>query len=626
LLTLVLYATALGAGEPRADVSAALDTSALHPQQQAVLAIVLDIRPGFHSQSHHPTKKNYIATEITLEPNSAVTFFDPMYPAGRAVNFPALGKLDIYEGRTVFYVPLLVKAGTSGTVSITGTIRYQICDDRTCFVPVKTPFDVTAEIVPASQEVQANRPELFAGFDPRTFAKVLSTTGPASLPSAAAIPAVPSATDIDLFGMHFSLGAHNYLLAFAVAFAAGVLFNFVPCVLPVVPLKIIGFYEASGHHRRRSVALGASFSAGLVAAFGALALFVLIASRGWGQLFGYLWFKWTIAGILVLMALGMFGVFTMNLPTGVYAIAPRHDTYWGNFLFGILTAVLATPCVGPMFPGLLAWAASQPRSLGLGAVMMVGVGMGAPYLLLSAFPEVARKLPRSGPWAQTVKQMMGFLLLSLAVYFAGPLLLPGRSFWYAILAIVAASGVFLVGRTLIHSRRPMALTVSVCISLMLVGGTWWMVRALTFTPPAGAEGIAWRAYSPEAFAEARKSGKVVVLEFTADWCASCQWVEANVFHDPRTIDAFARLGVIPFRADLSSEDAPGWKPLAALTPTGGIPLTAIYSPDRDHPITIATAYTTPRLLAALEQAHKSTGLVEAAGVVPQAAESLVPTN
>ena len=147
---------------------------------------------------------------------------------------------------------------------------------------------------------------------------------------------------------------------------------------------------------------------------------VVLRVLNWGELFQQTWFRATIILILLAMAVSTFGVFTVNVPTAIYRFAPRHDTYVGNFLFGILTAALSTPCTFGMFVGVLTWALTQPSWIGMSLITMVGVGMAFPYFLLSAFPEVARRLPRTGPWAELVKQMMAFLLLATAIYFARP--------------------------------------------------------------------------------------------------------------------------------------------------------------------------------------------------------------
>src|SRR5207249_1206323 len=140
-------------------------------------------------------------------------------------------------------------------------------------------------------------------------------------------------------------------------FVIGIIFNVVPCVLPVVPLKAMGFYEVSQHNRAKCLLLGIVFSIGLVASFAVLGLLVLVYRKfSWGEQFSNVYFLTGIVVLLAVMGAGMLGAFNVGLPTSIYRITPRHDTYTGNFLFGVLTAVLSTPCTFGMFFGLMIWA------------------------------------------------------------------------------------------------------------------------------------------------------------------------------------------------------------------------------------------------------------------------------
>ena len=170
--------------------------------------------------------------------------------------------------------------------------------------------------------------------------------------------------------------------------ARGVLFNVMPCVLPVLPLKAAGFTEPREHHRGKSDRCSGWRSAsGSSRVFGVLAVLVLVLRTiTWGELFTNPWFVWPLVVLLVVMAVGMFGVFTSTLPTALYAVDPRHDTYRRQLLFGALTAVLSTPCTAPLLPGAAAVGVDAAGVVGVPAMMMVGVGMAFPYLVLSATP------------------------------------------------------------------------------------------------------------------------------------------------------------------------------------------------------------------------------------------------
>ena len=300
------------------------------------------------------------------------------------------------------------------------------------------------------------------------------------------------------------------------------------------------------------------------------------------------------------MAAGMLGLFEVVLPNKIYELTPSHESAWGNFVFGMLAAILSTPCTAPMFAGLLAWATAQPLALGVAVVMAVGVGMALPYLLLSAVPETARWIPRTGPWSLVLKQMMGFLLIAVAVYFAGGRLASSKEFFWAVFAVVASAMGFLVVRSFQLSRRVTPIVASIISAIAVTA----VALALTFRLLGGLE---WKPYSQQAFSDARATGKPVLVEFTANWCGNCLALEASVYHDKKTADAIHDHNVILLRADLTSENAPGWPVVNQLNPGGGIPLTAIYPPSSDEPIKLTSLYTTQNLLDALDRAANAKG-------------------
>jgi len=595
LFALVLLLPGISQAAPQTAVySAKLNVSALQVGQTAVAAVIVDIKPGLHAQSHTPltgTGVNYIQFQVTPEPNPNLEFLDPIYPPATIENFPALGPQSVYTGEVIFYLPMRVKTGAAvGDLTISGKLTWQACNDNACFPPSRNqPFQIFTQIVPASATVTPANLSVFFNFDPRVFA-----SGTAA--------AAPAGTTVDFFGRTFELGSSNVLLALAIALVVGVLFNLMPCVLPVVPLKAVGFFEVSQHNRARCLMLGMVFSLGVIAVFAGLAI-LIVALRAslhfsWGEQFKYGWFIWAIVAILLIMAVGMFGLFEVALPDAVYNLAPSHESVWGNFVFGILAAILSTPCTAPMFAGLLAWATAQPVYLGVSVVITVGIGMSLPYLILSAFPSLARWVPRTGPWSAVLKQMMGFLLLAVAVYFAGGRLASSKEFFWYVFAVVVAAMVFLIVRSLQLSRRIWPIIASFLAAAAVV----WFSLSITLRLLGG---LAWQPYSDAAFAAARATGKPVLVEFTANWCPNCLSIEASVFHDPRTAEALKRYGVILMRADLTSEDAPGWPKVNELNPGGGIPLTAIFSPHQDQPDKLTSLYTTQNLIDALKRAANS---------------------
>ena len=592
-----------------------LNVETLVAGKPAVLAVVVDVPEGFHAQSNQPLDDLLIPTSLNMEPAAGVRFGLPQYPPGKVSELPVLGKVSEYVGRVVIFVPLEVMTDAQpGAITLQGTLTVQICDEQgTCYPPTDEPLRVVATIAPVGTAPTPANQTLFADYRAREPATqpVSGTTqpvGPATRSVGFETPPSASADAIaSLFG--FSLKIDSLGLAVVVGFLAGIIFNVMPCVLPVLPLKAVGFYEAAEHSRSRTVIFGLMFTLGMVALFTLIGLFVLLSRQligrdfNWGQQFSYPWFVWSIAVILGGLGVALLSGWSLSLPSSFYGLNFRHDTLSGNVLWGAFTAILSTPCTAPLFPPLLAWAVGQPTLNGLLAVMSVGVGMASPYLVLSALPELARRFPRSGPFAELVKQMMGFLLLASAAFFAGMQLLPSPNHWWLVFAVVGWASLFLIVRTVQITKTSGALLLSTAVAVLAIGLTLLLVLRMTdaLAPVASTSGATaklWTAYSSESLDAARSEGRIVLVKFTADWCLNCQYIEQTVFRDARALDALQAANVVLLKADLTRQDAPGW-PLLEQLGARGIPFTAIYLPGRDDPLRLASMYTTADLLVAL---------------------------
>jgi thiol:disulfide interchange protein DsbD len=611
LLTGLLLAAAAAAAQPdsllspeapeadEAPVTLRLAWSAdrAHDGDSPALALVFEIAEGYHviadAKQLKPIEdfKPFPTRVQLVQATEGVIGEKPLYPRAKPLKaeFTA-GEVMAFEGMMVVYVPLRIDSRTApGSAALKIQVEYQACSASACLIPEKVTLETALPIVPAQEAVQAINPELFADL------------------ARARVAGGRQGVEFGLFGWSFTLDAGSragWLLLLLAAAGGGLLLNFTPCVLPLVPIKIIGMTAAAAR-RSRCLALGAATFAGVTAFWLALGAVVSTVSgfSATNQLFHYPLFTIGVGIVIALMASGMFGVFSMNLPGFVYAFDPARDTLGGSFGIGILTALLSTPCTAPFMGTAAAWAVTQNPQTTLATFGAIGMGMGAPYLLLASAPGLVGWLPKSGPASELLKQVMGLLMLAAAAYFigigvstsaAGAADPPSRLYWWPVAGLCAASGAWAGyrGARLAASRTAKALWSAIAAAVMtaaLLAGL-----RLTDTGP-----IPWVHYSPERLAAAFNRGKPVVLNFTAEWCLNCKALEHSVWSDPRLVAALARGDAAAIKVDLTGNNP---EANAKLRETGSltIPLLVVYTAG-GSPVFKSDFYTADQVREAIEK-------------------------
>ena len=579
--------------------------STVAPGAETAIAVTLAIEPGWHIWVHETQARalprtavfdGAIFTTLSLSPSEgALRVLGVQWPAPHAVKADVGdGPSDyaVYEGTVTIFARLAVNAQASGEAKATVTLGLQACNASTCLPSSDIDLPVSLEVkvgAPAAAPGPA-----FAGYDPGKL--VAAADAPASAEDDGSIR-------FDFFGAEFRVDPRGAGLALVllVAFLGGTLLNFTPCVLPVIPLKIMALAAAAGD-RAKCLRLGVVMSAGVVAFW--LGLGVLVGGisgfTAANQLFQYPAFTIALGLFIAVMAIGMAGFFSVNLPQWVHGIEASHESAGGSFVMGVMTAVLSTPCTAPLMGAAAGWAASSgSMATVLGVFGTIGAGMAAPYLLLSAWPQFARRMPRSGPASEVVKQVMGLLLLAASAFFVGAGLNglradPGPEHWWVVGAIGAAAGLWLAWRTLRLAHGIGTRAAFVALGLLIAALSVGVTRAL------GVESVGWVSYSAAALERAKAERKVVVLDFTAEWCLNCKALESAVLHRPEVVDALAAPGVAAIKVDITSRRSDGWNLLHAYDRVS-IPLLVVQA--SDGTVTLKSdAYTPEQVLTALTQA------------------------
>lgn len=350
----------------------------------------------------------------------------------------------------------------------------------------------------------------------------------------------------------------------------GLLLNLMPCVFPVLGLKVLGFVELGGSDPRRVALHGLAFTLGVIVSMWILAgvilsiKFSLGNEVNWGQQMGNPYF---VGGIIILMfvlGLNLAGVFEMGMfMTRLGSSGGKQKGYAGSFFAGVLTTFVATPCSGPFLGAAMSYTLSQESAVAFTLFTVFAIGIALPYLVLSLFPNMIRALPRPGAWMETFKQLMSFALFATAAFFF-------RSFakqtgtegaWWLTMALcVIALGLYFYGRwSLGHVSGLKRFLWGTVTPILLCGaGIWMYLDAARFTNEhRSAEkigGLPWDAWVPGIVEHRLAQGKMVWVDYTADWCLTCKLNEKRIFSNSAVIDKVKQLGVQMVLVDMTAQE------------------------------------------------------------------------
>ncbi len=372
----------------------------------------------------------------------------------------------------------------------------------------------------------------------------------------------------------------------AVLFAllAGFILNFMPCVLPVVSLKVLGFVQQAQESGRRVALMGLSFSAGILAVFLVLAALASFAGYGWGELFQKQGFIIAMIAVVLALSLCLFGLFQLPIPhfgTDKVPSSVQRQGYFESFYKGILATFLATPCSGPLLGGAMAWTLRQPPIQIFAVFTCLGLGMAFPYVIMAFFPAALRWIPRPGNWLIHFERFMGFALMATVVYLIA--ILPENTRIYVVVfCLFLAVGLYVWGQmtTLSHSSRRRVVVRLLALVIMAVGG--WVSLGLLPSMARNQEFVAeksvvWQPYSDMKLLAGATEKRWVVVDFTADWCPNCLLVEKTALQNNRVVQAFQEREVLLLKADLTRENPPA-KRLLEKMGSRSIPFLALFPP------------------------------------------------
>ncbi len=392
------------------------------------------------------------------------------------------------------------------------------------------------------------------------------------------------------------------------AFLGGVVLNLMPCVFPVLSLKVLSIVEQSRQEGSKAWHHGVVFTAGVLVSFWALSGMLLVVRAagqevGWGYHLQNPVMIGSLAVLFLLIGLNLFGVFEVgeNL-TSLSNVADKKHGFAGSFWSGVLTTLAATPCTAPFMGSAVGYALSASTWVAFLVFTALGLGVAAPYMTLTLFPALLKKLPRPGAWMVTFKQILAFPMLIAVVWlvwvFGGQV---GSDRMALLLLSLVGVGfaAWIYGKWgNSYQEKPKRLgTIGAALALLLASTMGYQAAR----QDASAE--LWQTYSPELVEKLVAEGKPVFLDFTADWCTSCKANELLTLSRPEVHEKFQDLGVNLVKGDWTKKD-----PVitAALAKHGraGVPLYVLYPGEGKAPVVLPEVLIPSIVINALDQVKK----------------------
>jgi thiol:disulfide interchange protein len=523
-------------------------------------------------------------------------FSEPIYPKAEIYQDKFSGeKVDVFSGNFTIYIPFTVeKIDLSQNQSINSKITVNIdgsmCSSEKCIMPTFEPLTVEVEI---SADANMTSPTFTV---PQTGQRVGQNGQPAVL----------SGNGAEQTG---------WLAALAIAFLAGVILNIMPCVLPVIPLKVLSIFEQARQDKKRSVAMGSAFCAGILLFFAILAgVNVSLHLKGggtvqWGGHFQNPANIIAMSLLLIILALFMFGVITFGVPASIAGKGQGGKGLAGSVAMGFFAAILSTPCSFGILTASLIWAQTSAAGgfVGTVAIMLIGIGMAAPYMVLTSMPSLLKFIPKAGRWSELFKQATGFILLVVAMWLL--MALPKERFERVLyFGVILSFCLWMWGGWVTFATPRLRKYIIRLIALAIV-----IPNGIFLLPEPAKSNIDWQEYDALKIREAVANNRTVLIDFTADWCLNCKAVDRFVYGDRKVGQMISQKGVLTFKGDATEKSYPAAIDIIKVYKEPAVPVTILLLPGQAEPVKLRGILIKGKLLEYLRQLPDAVRLRSANG-------------
>lgn len=521
-------------------------------------------------------------------------------PAPHAANEPLFDGLEVLEhsGHVVWTRSITVPAdAASGDYPIGGEVAFQSCTGVKCVSPVAFTFEGHLTVTPTpvvSPLVFSVSEPIKGGMAAGFIEEVMAQRAAMRLERQA------NGGDANYTVIGEENSEYGLAMYLVFAFIGGMILNVMPCVLPVIAIKVMSFAQQAGESRGRILQLNVVYSLGVLAVFMVLATLAVFLGYGWGGLFQNANFNLIMACVVFAMGLSLLGVFEIPMPgmVGTAAGNQHQEGLVGAFSTGILATLLATPCSGPFLGATLGWSITQPTLIVYLVWGMMGLGMAFPYLMIGMFPSTVKWLPKPGNWMVRLKEFAGFVLMGTVIFIVH-ILQDDYTIPALIMLLGIALGLWMIGNLYdinSHIRHKTTVRVSAVVltAVICLFGFNLTLKSETELP--------WKPFTEAKLNASLAENKTVLVDFSADWCLTCKRNEKFALNTQKTLDLVKDHDVVTLYADYTAESEEIKRWLDNFESIS-VPLTVIFPAGQpDKAIVLRDLYTEAMLLENLEKA------------------------
>jgi len=539
------------------------------PGKIVQLQVVLNVKQSYHVQAD-TVKPPYIPAKVTVTAPKGFRVAAPAYPRGKMTKVGS-DTLAVFEGAAVVRVPVTVPATATGAQKLTVKVSYQACDATSCFPPSDATATITLKI--AASKTPAKR----SAATPAAGSAGLVTEAPApagGLPPGYQMTKISGFVPADKFIAFLQAGSGspggmpggdaltklltaNLALALPIVFVVGLALNLTPCVYPIIPITISYFGGQASQSGRKPLVLALFYVLGMAVMYSVLGVVAGLSRGVFGAQLQNPWVLGFFALVMFALALSQFDrpdgrpIWEFQLPAALRNQSGPRSGIAGAVVMGLLVGVVAAPCVGPAVVALLQWVATQGNPfLGFLVFFTLSLGLGAPYVALASVSGSVKRLPRSGEWMVGVKHVFGVVMICMGFYYLQAIIdtIGPHAGTRTLIAVIALSGLWLLFVDKAGMQARFFRLFKRGLGIAAIAG------AVALAVPAPAEKIRWQPLTDTSLTAAAADRKVVVIDFTAAWCAQCKELERYTFSDEK-VGAAAR-DIVALRGDMTDTKSP----------------------------------------------------------------------